>query len=77
LRDMVLAIFDVNNISPNQAVEFLKTTLKSAIDIRCGSAVALLKKLIKIQSKFNDPIPIRRAGYNGTLDMYDFVEYEL
>ncbi len=32
---------------------------------------------IKIQSKFDDPIPIRRAGYNGTLDMYDFVEYEL
>jgi hypothetical protein len=32
---------------------------------------------IKIQSKFDNPIQIRRAGYNGTLDMYDFVEYEL
>jgi hypothetical protein len=32
---------------------------------------------IKIQSKFDDPIPIRRAGYNVTLDMYDFVEFEL
>jgi hypothetical protein len=31
---------------------------------------------IKIKSKFDNPIPIRRAGYNGTLDMYDFVEYE-
>jgi hypothetical protein len=32
---------------------------------------------IKIQSKFDDPIPILRAGYNGTLDMYDFIEYEV
>jgi len=136
LRDMVLAIFDVNDISQNQAVEFLKTALQSAIDMRCGSVVKLLKNLIekkdrlfqylkydipksngfveslfsffepiqdigksfpsmesvdnlftaagmhynfniKIQSKFDDPIPIRRAGHNGTLDMYDFVEYEV
>jgi len=136
LRDMILAIFDVNNISPNQAVEFLKTALLSAIDMGCSSAVKLLKNLIekkdrlfqylkydipksngfveslfsffepiqdigksfpsfesvdnlftaagmhynfsiKIQSKFDEPIPIRRAGYKGTLDMYDFVQYEL
>lgn len=135
LRDMILAIFDVNNISINDAVGFLKTALKSAIDMKCKSAVNLLKNLlekkdrlfqylkydipksnsfveslysffepiqaigksfpskesvdhiftaagmhynfnIKIQSKFEDPIPIRRAGHNGTLDMYDFVEYE-
>jgi len=47
LRDMVLAIFDVNNISQNQAVEFLKTALRSAIDMRCGSVVKLLKNLIE------------------------------
>jgi hypothetical protein len=47
LRDMVLAIFDVNNISKNEAVEFLKTALQSAIDMMCSSAVKLLKNLIK------------------------------
>jgi len=136
LRDLVLAIFDVSNISKNEAVEFLKTALQSAIDMKCKSIVKFLKNLlekqdrlfqylthdipksngfveslfsffepiqdigkafpsmesvdniftaagmhynfsIKIQSKFEDPIPIRRAGYNGTLDMYDFVEYEV
>jgi transposase-like protein len=135
LRDMILAIFDVDNISKKDAVEFLKSALKSAIDLKWGSVVKLLKNLIekkdrlfqyleynipkstgfveslfsffepiqdigksfpskesvdniftavamhynfgiKIQSKFNDPIPVRRAGYRGTLDMYDFVKYE-
>jgi hypothetical protein len=136
LRDMILAIFDVDTISINDAVDFLKTALESAIDLKCRSAAKLLKNLlkkkdrlfqylkydipksngfveslfsffepiqvigksfpskesvdniftaagmhynfsIKIQSKFEDPIPIRRAGHNGTLDMYDFVEYEV
>jgi hypothetical protein len=31
LRDIVLAIFDVNNISQNQAVEFLKNLIKKVL----------------------------------------------
>jgi hypothetical protein len=47
LRDMVLAIFDVDTISINDAVDFLKTALESAIDMKCKSAAQLLKNLLK------------------------------
>ncbi len=47
LRDMVPAIFDVHTISINDAVEFLKTALESAIDMKCKSAAKLLKNLLK------------------------------
>lgn len=135
LRNMIIAIFDVANISKEEAIGFLKTALQSAINLKSKSAVKLLKNLIKkkdrlfnylmydipkstsfaeslfsffepiqaigkafpskegvdnlftaaamhynftqkMQSKFDEPIPVCRAGYNGTLDMYDFVKYE-
>ncbi len=75
LRDMILAIFDVNDISQNQAVEFLKTALQSAIDMKCGSVVKLLKNLIEKKDRLFQYLKYEILKSNGFVEsLFSFFE---